>query len=72
MARLITTPNLTHHDELYEMLIELHRRLDDNRSTIVNAKLIMLLLNHVRNEEVILEALRIAREESARSGRATV
>jgi hypothetical protein len=72
MARLITTPNLTHHDELYEMLIELHRGLDDNRSAIVNAKLIMLLLNHVGDEEVIREALRIAREESARSGRAAV
>jgi hypothetical protein len=72
MARLITTPNLTHPDDLYEKLTELHRGLDDNRSAIVNAKLIMLLLNHVGDEEAIRDAMRIAREESARPVRAAV
>jgi hypothetical protein len=63
MARLITTPNVAHPDDLYEMLIELHSGLDDTRSTVVNAKLIMLLLNHVGDVEVIQEAFRIARKE---------
>lgn len=62
MVRLCTTPNIAHPDDLYERLIGLHEGLDDQQSAVVNAKLIMLLANHVGDERVIGEAMAIARK----------
>lgn len=62
MARLCTTANIAHPDDLYEKLIGLHDGLDDQQSAVVNAKLIMLLANHVGDEKVIGEAMAIARK----------
>ena len=62
MARLCTTPNIANPDDLYERLIGLYEGLDDQQSAVVNAKLIMLLANHVGDERVIDEAIAMARK----------
>lgn len=49
-------------DDFYEALIDLHRGLTDAQSATVNAKLILLLANHVGDIAVLREAMRIARE----------
>lgn len=49
-------------DDFYEALIETHRGLTDEQSATVNAKLILLLANHVGDIAVLREALKIARE----------
>jgi hypothetical protein len=48
-------------DDFYEMLIETHRELSDEQSARVNAKLILLLANHVGDLSVLREAMAIAR-----------
>jgi hypothetical protein len=60
MSKLITSPNLDRHDELYECLLRLHSGLDEKECQRLDARLILVLMNHIGNEAVILEAFRIA------------
>lgn len=48
-------------DDFYEALIEAHRGLDDDASRLVNARLILLLANHIGDLRVLREALAAAR-----------
>ena len=48
-------------DDFYEALIETHRDLTDEQSNLVNAKLVLLLSNHIGDIAVLREALQLAR-----------
>ena len=48
-------------DDFYEALIETHRELSDEQSEMVNARLILLLANHIGDIAVLREAMSIAR-----------
>lgn len=61
MTRLNVEPNIARFDDFYESLIETHRGLDDAQSKMVNAKLILLLANHIGDSEVLREAMQHAR-----------
>jgi len=65
MASLDTSPNLAAPDDFYEALIALHRDLTEAQSALVNAKLILLLANHIGDGEVLREAMAAAREDVA-------
>jgi hypothetical protein len=62
MATLITEPNMAAPDDFYEQLIAMHRGLDEDASALCNAKLILLLANHIGDAEVLAEAMAAARE----------
>lgn len=49
-------------DDFYEALIDSHRDLSDEQSAMLNARLILLLANHVGDIAVLREALTLARE----------
>ena len=49
-------------DDFYEALIEAHRDLSDEQSEMVNARLILLLANHIGDISVLREAMKLARE----------
>jgi hypothetical protein len=49
-------------DDFYEALIETHRDLSDEQSALLNARLVLLLANHVGDLSVLREAMRLARE----------
>lgn len=51
------------NDDFYEILIETHRDLTDEQSALVNAKLILLLANHIGDMDVLAEAMKAARED---------
>jgi hypothetical protein len=57
--------NLSAPDEFYELLIEMHRGLDPEQSRIANAKLILLLANHIGDMTVLREAVALARSAGA-------
>lgn len=59
--RLNTELNIPRPDDFYEALVDLHRDLDETQSRLVNAKLILLLANHIGDPAVLNEALAIAR-----------
>lgn len=60
MGKLNTDINLTGHDDLYAKLVELLEGLDDAQARKVNARLILLLANHIGDPAVIAEAIAIA------------
>jgi hypothetical protein len=59
---LNTEPNIGAPDDFYQELIDLHHDLTDEQSALVNAKLILLLANHVGDTAVLREAMEAARE----------
>ena len=54
--------DFTPGDDFYEALIDAHRDLSDEHSEMLNARLILLLANHVGDIGVLREALVLARE----------
>ena len=64
---LITTPHLSAPDDFYEALIDAHRELSPADSHALNARLVLLLANHVGDVEVLREALHSARDSAAAS-----
>ena len=58
---LITDPNLSAPDDFYEALIDAHRDLALAQSSELNAKLVLLLANHVGVQGVLVQALQAAR-----------
>jgi len=58
-----TELNIPAPDDFYQELIELHRDLSDEQSALLNAKLILLLANHIGDAAVLREAMRAARED---------
>lgn len=48
-------------DDFYELLVEAHRGLSDEQSRLVNARLVLLLANHIGDLRVLREALTAAR-----------
>lgn len=48
-------------DDFYEALIETHRELSDEQSQLLNARLVLLLANHIGDLRVLREALAAAR-----------
>jgi hypothetical protein len=72
MSLLNTAPNFgvpgeryrhayTPGDDFYEMLIEGHRGLTDEGSELMNARLVLLLANHIGDLRVLKEAIEAAR-----------
>ncbi len=63
--KLLTEPRIARPDDLYAALIEAHRDLDADKSERLNAKLILLLANHIGDTEVVEEAVTVARRDLA-------
>lgn len=48
-------------DDVYAALIEAHEGLDPDESARLNARLILVLVNHIGDPEVVAEALEVAK-----------
>ncbi len=48
-------------DEFYEQLVGAHRGLSDDASRLLNARLVLLLANHIGDLDVLAQALHAAR-----------
>lgn len=59
---LITAPHLSAPDDFYEALIDAHRDLTVEQSHALNARLVLLLANHVGEQGVLVQALAAARK----------
>lgn len=59
---LITEPNLEASDPFYEALIDSHSDLSEAQSHALNARLVLLLANHIGRQDVLLQALGAARQ----------
>lgn len=63
---LITTPHLDAPDDFYAALIDAHRALEPAASHALNARLVLLLANHVGSLTVLKQALAAARDSTPR------
>ncbi|MEM7568986.1 MAG: DUF2783 domain-containing protein [Pseudomonadota bacterium] len=61
MSALNTAPNFARPDDIYQTLIDAHEGLTDEDSMRLNAKLILLLANHIGDPAVLAEALEAAK-----------
>lgn len=57
MQKLKLTPNIEDADGAYQSLIDAHSDLSDAQSVALNARLILLLINHIGDRQVIEEAI---------------
>lgn len=62
---LTLTPNLTRPDETYARLISTHDGLTEAESHALNARLILILMNHIGDHAVLAEAMRLARDPAS-------
>ena len=60
MTRLRTDPRIPDPDRFYAAMLDAHRDLDPAASRKLDAKLIILLANHIGEMTVLEEALVIA------------
>lgn len=62
MSKLRTEAAPGNPDDLYEALVEAHRDLDEAQSAALDAKLVLLLANHVGDLDTIREAIAAAKK----------
>jgi len=60
MTALITTPNIPDPDEFYQELIASQRDLSDEEAAKMNAKLVLILANHIGDRALIRAAIQTA------------
>ncbi|MCV2881248.1 DUF2783 domain-containing protein [Actibacterium sp. XHP0104] len=60
MSDLTLTPNIPGADDFYAELIAAHEGLTDAESQAFNARLVLLLANHIGDRTVISQALAAA------------
>jgi hypothetical protein len=65
---LIVAPNIPDPDGFYAELLAAHRGLTAAESAALDARLVLILANHVGDRATLAEALRLARETGAPSG----
>ena len=65
---LITTPNLDAADDFYAALLAAHADLSEEEMAALNARLILVLANHIGRQDVLLEALSVAADARKTAG----
>lgn len=55
-------PNMQDGDGFYDRLLTAHQGLDKTQSDTFNARLILILANHIGDNKVLREALEAAKE----------
>ena len=64
MVDLIVSPNLERSDDFYAILLEAHEGLSEVETHALNARLILVLANHIGSHEVLTQALAAAKPAS--------
>lgn len=62
MNKLITTPNIKDPDGFYAELLELHEGHNKETSDAINAKLILVLSNHIGNRDILRETFKLVNQ----------
>lgn len=61
-------PNIADADGLYAAIIEAHSGLSPDDSMALNARLVLLLANHIGDAQVLQEAIAAARASMQKRG----
>jgi predicted LPLAT superfamily acyltransferase len=63
MSVLITTSQFPDPDTAYVTLVEVRRGLTDAEAAVLDAKLVLILANHIGDLEVLKDAIALAKAE---------
>jgi hypothetical protein len=63
MAGLETGSRFSDPDAAYRLLVEAHRGLSEDTSNDLNARLVLILANHIGDLDVLRQAIALAKEE---------
>ncbi len=58
-------PRIAHPDPLFKALAYLHKGLTPEESLMVDSKLLFFLINHIGDEDVVMEAIELVKAEMA-------
>ena len=61
---LTLTPNIPDPDGFYERLLKSHDGLSTDDSHAMNARLVLILANHIGDPEILDQALDLARQSA--------
>jgi hypothetical protein len=61
MTKLLTDSRFASPDAAYSAIIDAHRGLDGAASGELNARLVLILANHIGDADVLSQALALAR-----------
>ena len=61
MNTLNLNPNIPNGDDFYEKLLNAHERLNKEQSDALNARLILILSNHIGDMDILEQALNAAK-----------
>jgi Protein of unknown function (DUF2783) len=64
MPKLVTASQFSNPDAAYVALVEARRGLSDAASAELDAKLVLILANHIGDLDVLAEAIALAKEEA--------
>jgi hypothetical protein len=59
------SPRIADPDGLFAALVAAHDGLDERASRLLDARLVLLLANHVGDQGIVLDAIRLARDSVA-------
>ena len=62
MAKLATASHFADPDAAYVALVEARRGLSENAAAALDAKLVLVLANHIGDLDVLKEAIALAKE----------
>lgn len=62
--KLNLAPNIPDQDGFYAALIDLHAGLSDDDSAALNARLILILANHIGDRDVLTQAFQAAKGDA--------
>ena len=65
MANLITYQNLDNPDDFYAELLAVHENRSKEESDAINARLLLILANHIGDREVLRQAFAAAKQHAA-------
>jgi hypothetical protein len=65
MAKLVIASRFSDPDEAYETLVDAHRGMPDEASAELNARLVLILANHIGDLDVLKEAIAVAKAADA-------
>lgn len=67
MTALRTENGFANPDAAYEVLVEAHRGISEAESAALNARLVLILSNHIGDLTVLKDAIRLAKSAEKRA-----
>jgi hypothetical protein len=64
MAKLVTASKFADPDSAYRAVVEARRSLSETDAAELDAKLVLILANHIGDAEVLREAIALAKGKS--------